>query len=211
MLKGFLKALRPPKVSNEMNYINEKMTWNTQDTNLSWYVPNANMYHTINGQITAISTLDHSATTLWANIIIITVKLTLYCYDRIVIVLKYILYIDKQSAIIQPVFAFCLVFFSFASQYLHKWYCVYVNKEIIFVIWTQNSKSTLNCWIMLHEATGTHSSVQSNLTSYKTKSHISARQIRTDENRRQHTSTMIKRVNHMIKIVNWKGRKQAYI
>ncbi len=39
------------------------MTWNTQDTNLSWYVPKANMDHTISGHGTADSTLDHSATT----------------------------------------------------------------------------------------------------------------------------------------------------
>ncbi len=63
MLNGFLKAHRPPKVSNEMKFINEKMTWNTQDTNLSWYVPTANVDHTVSGQGTAISTLDHSATT----------------------------------------------------------------------------------------------------------------------------------------------------
>ncbi len=31
--------------------------------NLSWYVPKANMDHTISGQGTAISTLHHSATT----------------------------------------------------------------------------------------------------------------------------------------------------
>ncbi len=36
---------------------------NTQDTNLSWYVANANMDHTIHGQRAAVSTLDHSATT----------------------------------------------------------------------------------------------------------------------------------------------------
>ncbi len=63
MLKGFLKARRPPKVSNEMKYTNEKMTWNTQDTNLSRYVPKANVDHTLSGQGTAISTLNHSATT----------------------------------------------------------------------------------------------------------------------------------------------------
>ncbi len=39
------------------------MTWNTQDTNLSSYVPKANVDHTISGQGTADSTLDHSATT----------------------------------------------------------------------------------------------------------------------------------------------------
>ncbi len=49
MLKGFLKAQRPAKVSNEMKCINEKMTWNTQDANHSWYVPNANVAHTISG------------------------------------------------------------------------------------------------------------------------------------------------------------------
>ncbi len=42
---------------------NEKMTWNTQDTNLSWYVPKADVDHAISGPGTAISTLDHSATT----------------------------------------------------------------------------------------------------------------------------------------------------
>ncbi len=78
MLKGFLNARRPPKVSNEMkctdekmtwntqdmnlsSYVpraNEKMTWNTQDINLSSYVPKANVDHTISGQ----GTLDHLAT-----------------------------------------------------------------------------------------------------------------------------------------------------
>ncbi len=62
MLKGFLKARRSPKVSNEMKYRNEKMIWNTQDMNLSWYVPKANVDHTISEQGTAISTLDHSTT-----------------------------------------------------------------------------------------------------------------------------------------------------
>ncbi len=61
--KGFLKARRPPKEWSEMKCIKEKMTWNTQDTNLSWYVPKADMDHTISGQGTAVSTLDHSATT----------------------------------------------------------------------------------------------------------------------------------------------------
>ncbi len=51
-----LKARRPCKVSNEMKYRNEKMTWNTQDTNLSWYVTKANVDHTITGQQTSIST-----------------------------------------------------------------------------------------------------------------------------------------------------------
>ncbi len=46
---------------------NEKMIWNTQDLNLSWYVPKANVDHTISGQGTAISTLDHSATMPWAG------------------------------------------------------------------------------------------------------------------------------------------------
>ncbi len=39
------------------------MTSNTKDMNLSWYVPKANVDHTISGQGTAVSTLDHSATT----------------------------------------------------------------------------------------------------------------------------------------------------
>ncbi len=38
MLKGFLKAT---KYVNEMKGTNEKKTSNTQDTNLSWYVPTA--------------------------------------------------------------------------------------------------------------------------------------------------------------------------
>ncbi len=67
--KGFLKAPRPPKVSNEMKFTNEKMTWNTQDTNLSSYVLKANVDHTISGQETGISTLDHSATTPGIKII----------------------------------------------------------------------------------------------------------------------------------------------
>ncbi len=62
MLKSFLKARRPTKVSNEMKYTNEKMTWNTQDTNLSSFVPKANADHTISGQGTSISTLGDSAT-----------------------------------------------------------------------------------------------------------------------------------------------------
>ncbi len=49
----------------EMKCRNEKMTCNTQDTNLSWYVPKDNVDHTIKGQGT--STLDHSATTPRAN------------------------------------------------------------------------------------------------------------------------------------------------
>ncbi len=63
MLEGFLKARRSPKVSNEMKWTNKKMTWTTQDTNLSWYVAKANMDHMISFQGTAISTLDHLATT----------------------------------------------------------------------------------------------------------------------------------------------------
>ncbi len=61
MLKSFLKASRPPK--DEMKCANEKMTWNTQDTNLSSYMPKANVDHTISGQGTGISTLYHSPTT----------------------------------------------------------------------------------------------------------------------------------------------------
>ncbi len=52
-----------PKCEVKWNVQNEKMTWNTQDTNPSWYVPKANVDHTIGGQGTAFSTLDHSATT----------------------------------------------------------------------------------------------------------------------------------------------------
>ncbi len=62
MLKGFLKAHRPPKVSNEIKCTNEKMTRNTQDMNLSWNVPKANVDHTISAQGTGISILrplDH--------------------------------------------------------------------------------------------------------------------------------------------------------
>ncbi len=63
MLKSILKVRKPPKMSNEMKCTNEKMTWHTQDTNLSWYMAKANVDHTISGQRTVISTLDHSATT----------------------------------------------------------------------------------------------------------------------------------------------------
>ncbi len=59
MLTGFLNARRPPKVLNEMKCTNEKMTRNSQDTNLS----KANVDHTISRQGTGISTLDNSATT----------------------------------------------------------------------------------------------------------------------------------------------------
>ncbi len=41
---------------------------NTQNTNLSCYVPKSNMDHTISGQGTAINTLDHSATTPRFNV-----------------------------------------------------------------------------------------------------------------------------------------------
>ncbi len=68
MLKGFLKARRPPKVSNEMKCTNENMTWNSQHTNLNWwYVPKANVDHIISSQETAISILDYPPTTPWAN------------------------------------------------------------------------------------------------------------------------------------------------
>ncbi len=51
-------------MSNEMKCTNEKMTCNTQDSNLSSYVPKANVDHTISGQGTgSISTLDHLVTT----------------------------------------------------------------------------------------------------------------------------------------------------
>ncbi len=63
MLKGFQKARRQPKVSTEMKCTNEMMIWNTQDTNLSSYVPKANVDHTISWQGICINTLDHSATT----------------------------------------------------------------------------------------------------------------------------------------------------
>ncbi len=61
MLKGFLKAYIPPKVSNEMKCTNKRMTCNTQNMNMS------NVDHTIGDQGTGISTLDHSATTLRSN------------------------------------------------------------------------------------------------------------------------------------------------
>ncbi len=56
--KCFLKAT---KVSNEMKCRNKRMTWNTQYTNLSWYMPKVNVDHTINGHGTAISTLAHTS------------------------------------------------------------------------------------------------------------------------------------------------------
>ncbi len=45
-----------------------KMIWNTQDTNLSNYVSKANVDHTISGQGTGISTVDHVATTPRAHV-----------------------------------------------------------------------------------------------------------------------------------------------
>ncbi len=60
----------PSRMSNKMKCTNQKITWNTQDTNLSWYVPKANVDHTISGQGTVISTLDHSATIPRAKIIL---------------------------------------------------------------------------------------------------------------------------------------------
>ncbi len=58
-----------------MKCTNEKMTWNTEDTNLSWYVPKANVDHTISGQGTAVSTLSHLATTTRMSI-----RFTLICF-----------------------------------------------------------------------------------------------------------------------------------
>ncbi len=46
-------------------YKNKKMTWNTQDTNLSSYVSKSNVDHTIRGQGTTISTLDHTKVYIW--------------------------------------------------------------------------------------------------------------------------------------------------
>ncbi len=64
---------------------NEKITCNTQDMNLSWYVPKANVDHTIRGQGT--STVDHLATTPSLC------TLCYYCVTRQsnVIIYKYIL------------------------------------------------------------------------------------------------------------------------
>ncbi len=78
MLKGFLKACSPPKVSNEMKCMDKKMTWKTQDTNLSSYVPKANVDHNVSGQGTGMSTLYHLATTPRVNIIL---KIVLQIYD----------------------------------------------------------------------------------------------------------------------------------
>ncbi len=55
------KGTQTTQSANEIKCTNEKMTCNTQDINLSWYVPKANVDHTVRGQGT--STLDHSATT----------------------------------------------------------------------------------------------------------------------------------------------------
>ncbi len=68
MLKGFLKARRLPKVSNEMKCTDEKMAWNCQDKNCSSSVPMANVDHTISGYRTGTSTVDHLATTPRANV-----------------------------------------------------------------------------------------------------------------------------------------------
>ncbi len=61
-----------------MKCTNEKMTWNTQDTNLSWYLPKANVDHTISGQGTSDSTLDHSATTPRATMFFICLGMYIY-------------------------------------------------------------------------------------------------------------------------------------
>ncbi len=61
--EGLSKGTQSTQSVNEIKRINEKMTWNTQDMNLSSYVSKANVDHTISGQGTAISTLDHLATT----------------------------------------------------------------------------------------------------------------------------------------------------
>ncbi len=59
--EGLSKGMQPTQSVNEMKCINEKMTCNTQDTNRSWYVPKANVDHTVRGQWTI--TFDHSVTT----------------------------------------------------------------------------------------------------------------------------------------------------
>ncbi len=43
------------------------MAWNTQDMNLGWYIPKANVDQNISGQETAFYTLDHSGTTPRTN------------------------------------------------------------------------------------------------------------------------------------------------
>ncbi len=43
IFKGFQKACKAPKLSNEIKYTNEKMTWNAQDTKLSRYVSKADV------------------------------------------------------------------------------------------------------------------------------------------------------------------------
>ncbi len=61
--KGFLK----PRMATQSVKWNEMYKWKDdmkhQGMNLSWYVPKDNVDHTISGQGTAVSTLDHSATT----------------------------------------------------------------------------------------------------------------------------------------------------
>ncbi len=70
--KAFWRHVGHPKCQMKWNLQMKrddmKSTWNTI---LSWYVPKANVDHTISGQGTAISTLDHLATTprawWWSN------------------------------------------------------------------------------------------------------------------------------------------------
>ncbi len=69
--------------------------------NLSWYVPKANVDHTISGQRTAVSTLDHSATT--QNII--------YMPDVVVTNNNYIIINSRQM------FLFVFVFVSLIVAY----------------------------------------------------------------------------------------------
>ncbi len=60
MLDGFLKANRPPKISNEMKCTKNDMKYPGYEIEL---VCAKGMDHTKSGQGPAISTLDHSATT----------------------------------------------------------------------------------------------------------------------------------------------------
>ncbi len=87
--EGLSKGMQATKSVYEIKCINEKMTWNTQDTNLRWYVPKANMDDTIYGQGTARSTLGHSFTTprSWVSmgVVCYTCISLFHCTDSIII------------------------------------------------------------------------------------------------------------------------------
>ncbi len=66
---GLSKGMQASQRVNEMKCTNEKMTCNIQDTNLSCYVPKANVDHTVRGEGT--STVDQLANTPRAKTVVL--------------------------------------------------------------------------------------------------------------------------------------------